>query len=323
MEREILNIALENVQKEVPFQFDYSPKGQFDGELTLFNNQQQYHFFIEVKKEVRQYIVAQLEAHKGMDSDVLLVAKRIPSKVKIALRERKMPYIEANGNVYIEKGHLFLLVDTHKPINHTNEKGNRAFTKTGLKVLFHFLLKPELVNKTQREIAEYTGVGLGNIPQVLDGLKATGYLLPLNKKEYTWQKRKELLFRWIEDYETILKPGLKKKTYQMRVDWKDIQLNEGIAAWGGEPGADLITHYLRPEKFILYTNEDQANLIRNYKLKPKKDGDLEVVEMFWNQNLNTQTAPSIIVYAELLIGGGKRNKETAAMIFNEQIKSII
>ena len=45
--------------------------------------------------------------------------------------------------------------------------------------------------------------------------------------------------------------------------------------------------------------------------------------MFWNQNLNTQIAPSVIVYAELLIGGGKRNKETAEMIFNEQIKPIL
>ena len=106
----------------------------------------------------------------------------------------------------------------------------------------------------------------------------------------------------------------------MRKKWQEITLNDGIAAWGGEPAADLLTNYLRPEKFILYTNEDQPNLIRNYNLQPKKGGDLEVIEMFWNENLNQQTAPPIIVYADLMMEGGKRNKETAEMIYNEHIQ---
>ncbi len=320
MRDDIINIALENIRKELPFQFHYTPNTHLDGTITINTDQKQYHFFIAIKKEVQHYVVIQLDELKRKYTDVLLIAERIPDKVKIDLRGRKIPYIEANGNVYIEKDNIFLLMDTHKPLHLTKEKGNRAFTKTGLKVLFHFLLKPELVNRTQREIAEYTGVALGNIPQVLEGLKTTGYILPVNKKEYIWENRKELLFRWIENYQTILKPALKKKTYQMGLNWKEIQLNEGIATWGGEPAADILTNYLRPEKYILYTNEGQATLIKNYKLQPKKEGDLEVIEMFWNKEINTKTAPPIIVYAELLIKGGKRNKETAEMIFNEYIQ---
>lgn len=106
----------------------------------------------------------------------------------------------------------------------------------------------------------------------------------------------------------------------MRSEWQNIRLNAGNAVWGGEAAADLLTNYLRPEKFIIYSNEDQADLIRNYGLQPKKEGELEVIEMFWNTGLNQKTAPPIIVYADLMIEGGKRNTETAEMIYNEQIE---
>ncbi|MGJ3236596.1 type IV toxin-antitoxin system AbiEi family antitoxin [Marivirga sp.] len=320
MENEIIHIAVENVQKQLPIQLLYKKKGQYDGVLIVQYNQLKFDFYVKLKREVRQYVIGELEDIQQNYKGVVLIAERIPAKVKVALRERKLAYIEANGNMYIEKDNIFLLIDANKPLQLAKDKGNRAFTKTGLKVLFHLLIKPELINKTQREIAEYTQVGLGNIPQVIEGLKETGYLLRLNKKEYAWENRKDLFFRWIEGYQTTLKPTLKKRRYQMRKNWQEITLNDGIAVWGGEPAGDLLTNYLRPEKFILFTNEDQANLIRNYNLQPKKDGDLEVIEMFWNQDLNQKTAPPIIVYADLMMEGGKRNEETAEMIYNEQIQ---
>lgn len=320
MENEIIHIAVENVQKQLPIQLLYKKTGQYDGALTVQYNQFNFDFYLKLKREVRKYVVDELEDIQQPYMGVILIAERIPAKVKVALRERKLAYIEANGNMYIEKDNIFLLIDANKPLQLAKEKGNRAFTKTGLKVLFHLLIKPELINKTQREIAEYTGVGLGNIPQVIEGLKTTGYLLPQNRKEYTWENRKDLFFRWIEGYQTTLKPTLKKRRYQMRKNWQEITLNDGIAVWGGEPAGDLLTNYIRPEKFILFTNEDQANLIRNYNLQPKKDGDLEVIEMYWNRDLNQKTAPPIIVYADLMMEGGKRNKETAEIIYNEQIQ---
>jgi len=62
-------------------------------------------------------------------------------------------YLEGNGNAYINYNDRFLYIDTNKSLKTKEDKGNRAFTKTGLKVIFHFLLQPQLINKTQREIA--------------------------------------------------------------------------------------------------------------------------------------------------------------------------
>ena len=176
------------------------------------------------------------------------------------------------------------------------------------------------MNKTQREIAEITGVALGNIPQVIDGLKETTYLLRLNNKEYVWENRRELLNRWIDKYATVLRPKLKKSNYTLKGNWKELKLNNEFTVWGGEPAADLLTNHLRPGKLILYTKEDKLNLMKNYHLIPKEGGDIEVLEMFWENANDKETAPPLLVYADLILEGGKRNNETAQIIFNDYIE---
>lgn len=82
---------------------------------------------------------------------------------------------------------MYLFVDTQKAIDTEKGQSNRAFTKTGLKVLFYLLQNRENINLTQREIAKNTEVALGNIPLIVKGLQESGYLIPLNKREYVWK----------------------------------------------------------------------------------------------------------------------------------------
>ena len=89
--------------------------------------------------------------------------------------------------------------------------------------------------------------------------------------------------------------------------------------WGGEAAADMLTNHLRPEKFLIYTKENRMDLIKNYRLMPDKNGEVEVLDMFWNKTEGL-TAPPIVVYADLMLEGGKRNKETAVKIYNEYIE---
>ena len=161
---------------------------------------------------------------------------------------------------------------------------------------------------------------LGNIPLVLEGLKETGHLIPLNKKEYLWENRQELLQRWVENYTTTLKPRLHKGRHRLTLPWQEIRLDNTQTVWGGEPAADILTRHLRPEKYILYTQETTDQLMKNYRLIPHKEGELEVLERFWPQNQGEATAPSLIIYADLLAEGGKRNLETAQIVYNEHIQ---
>ena len=52
---------------------------------------------------------------------------------------------------------------------------------------------------------------------------------------------------------------------------------------------------------------------------PDKNGEIEVLDLFWKQE-DGKTAPPLLVYVDLMLEGGKRNKETAEKIYNEYIK---
>lgn len=320
MEKELIDIAIENLNNQPNILAEWLDNRELDGTLRIVINKKEYCYNIEVKKELRQYQITRINEIKERIDNLIIIAEQIYPKVKEQLKELKIPYLETNGNFFFQTEECFCLIDTKKKAPIRKEKANRAFTKTGLKVVFHLLNNPELINKKQREIANAAGVALGNIPQVINGLKETGYLLNIRKGVYVWEKKEELINRWINNYATELRPKLIIGNYTIKGNWQDINLNENKTVWGGEPAADILTQYLRPEKFLIYTKERKLNLIKEYKLIPKENGELEVLEMFWDNTKNAMFAPPLLVYAELILTGGKRNVETAELIYNDYIK---
>lgn len=320
MKDEMLHIALDNLRKTTGMDFRFKDAKPLDGILEIEVNDRNIYCTIEVKQEIRPHQVQQLEHNDKRYDNFMIIANCIFPKVKEEFRAKGIAYMETNGNIFLKKENIFLFIDTQKPITQTKEKGNRAFTKTGLKVLLHLLQNKNDINLPQRELAKATNVGLGNIPQIIDGLKETGYLLQLNNKTYVWENREELLDRWVVEFETVLKPKIRKERFDFQGNWKELAFKNDLTVWGGEPAADILTNHLRPEKLIIYTKENRLNLMKNYRLIPKADGQIEVFDMFWQQDINQTTAPEVMVYAELLLEGGKRNNETAEIIFNEYIK---
>lgn len=319
MKQEIIHLALDNLGKIIGIQANWKDSSLLDGVLTLTIDGQLHHYCVSIKQEVRTHNLQEIEAWHRRDEHFLLIATRLSQKIKEELRAKGIPYLEANGNIYLKKEGLFLFVDTQSPLNIERSTGNRAFTKTGLKVLFYLLQHKEAINLTQRELADTTGVALGNIPQIINGLKDTGYLIPLNKGTYVWENRKALLEKWISDYATLLRPSLIKERYSLMGQWQEILFVGGKTVWGGEPGADILTNHLRPEKFLVYTRENRMELIKKYRFKPDQNGEVEVLEMFWKPN-EDPIAPPILVYADLMQEGGKRNRETAEKIYHEYIQ---
>lgn len=318
MERDIVYKAIEELKQSTDIQAEFYENGVLDGTLEIIFNTEKHKFIVEIKQELRKYQLQQIEKHFDKHDNFLIIAYRIFPKIKEKLRKKGIPYIEANGNIFLKKEDLFLFIDTQKPLKAEKTKGNRAFTKTGLKVLFYLLRHKEAINLPQREIAHLTNVALGNIPQIINGLKETGFLIPLNNRSYVWENRKGLLERWIAEYETVLRPKLVKGQYSLKENWNELKLSSNTV-WGGEPAADLLTNHLRPEKLILYTNENRMDLIKNYKLMPDKNGEVLVLDKFW-ENTTENTAPELLVYADLVLEGGKRNKETAEKIYREYIE---
>lgn len=320
MEQEILNTAFENLRNTAGIKARRVKNTPLDGTICLEIDNQEIQFVIEIKRELRQHQLQQIELYHKDNQNLLVIAENIFPKIKNQFRKLGIAYLEANGNIFIKTNQKFVFIDTNKKKAIRKEKSNRAFTKTGLKVLFQFLMNPKLINEPHRKIAKEANVGLGNIPLVIDGLKETGYLIALDGKNYVWNNKIDLLDRWINEYATELRPKTVIGRYKIPEQWKKLNLNNEITVWGGEPAADILTEYIRPEKLLLHTKENQINLIKNYRIIPDKEGDMEVLEMFWPKNKNETTAPPILVYAELMIQGGKRNEEVAKLIFNEFIE---
>ncbi len=328
---DILHLALTNLQENTEIEGVWQPDGQLDGRVELRVLAKEWCFNVEARKELRAHQVRQIQEASERFAPYILVAHRLFPKIKEALRQLGIAYLEGNGNIYIKDENIWLWIDANKPLKVSAAKGNRAFTKTGLKVLFHLLLDKALINAPQREIARRAGVALGNIPQVIEGLLETGHLVRLDKNNYAFTDRKALLERWMTGYADTLKPSLALGRYRWAEqgqteaeDWKQLPLDYEQAQWGGEAAGELLTQYLRAEELTLYTSESRKALMTKYRLLPDEQGAIQVFRRFWEAVGNAQpTAPPLLVYADLMNTQDKRCQETAEIIFKEYVQAIL
>ena len=329
-DKEIVQYALTNLKKTGEIEakwFDNAPNDVLDGTINLTLKNRTIKFGIEIRKELRNIHLPKLEVIAKDHHPFIVVAQNIFPKIKQELRKRNIAYLEANGNIYLNEKGIFLWLDANDPIAIRHKITNRAFTRTGLKVVYQFLLDDTWVNKTYREIAEQTGTGIGNITNIFNGLKDEGFLIQLTKDTYMIEDKKKLLEKWIMAYEKQLKPNLVIGTYRF-VDndnffnWKGIQLKQGETLWGGEPAGDIYTNYLRPEELTLYTAEPRNELMKSYRLVPDERGNVKIYEKFWKGNAEENNAVNpLLAYADLMMKGDRRCTETAEKIYDEHLQN--
>ena len=254
----------------------------------------------------------------------LLIGGQIFPNIKEKLQDKGINWIDGAGNMYIRTEDHFLFVD-HNETFHVKTERDRAFTKTGLKVVFLFLLDEDWIQKTYREIAKAADVALGTIGYVINGLKKRNYLVKKDKKIYQLVRKDELIDEWIAAYETELKPKLHKGNFafideEQATDWKNIELDDQTV-WGGEAGADLLTGMLRPQDLTLYTTHAKGNIMKKFRLKPAPDGMVKVYKPFWNINEVKETAPPLAIYADLILTSDERNFKIAEKVLSKYLNS--
>ncbi len=329
---EIIQTAVDNINNTGILQakwFGTNENKGLDGQLELLWQDNHIIFNTEIKRELRNAQLPQLEDMAKANPPFLIMAQRIFPKIKEALREHKIAYLEANGNLFLDQANLLLWIDGNDPIPIKSTKTNRAFTKTGLKVVYQFLLDRDWVNRPYREIAAHTGTGIGTITNVFSGLEQEGFLIKLTKNEHLLRNVQNLLEKWILAYEKQMKPNLFIGDFRFlnpddSFQWRDIELKPGRTFWGGEPAGDIYTNYLRPEELTLYSNEQPTELMRNYRLVPEKNGPIKVYEKFWEEETPIPNAVHpVLAYADLIIKGDRRCRETANKIYDEYLQDQI
>ena len=327
MEQAILEKALQNLPPEIGHKTEweaYIPEHNFvvDARVTFNPNKQKPIVRnAEIKKEIRKHHIPQLKELQDKVGPLMLVAERLYPIIKKLLNEAGIDWIDVAGNIHLEEGETLIWIDHHTttPIQ---QKKNRAFTKTGLKVVFLFLHDEAWLNKTYREIAEAADVALGNIKHVLDGLKEHDFVYAKNKNVLMLKNRDKLLDHWITAFGDELKPRIQKGRYnfinkETEQNWRNLPLCEQDQ-WGGEPAADLLTNDLKPVEYILYTKKNRAELMKELKLLPDENGKVKIRVPYWTIEDNLPNiAPRLVVYTDLMITGDPRNIKIAKEIYEE------
>jgi hypothetical protein len=323
-DNKLVHIALENLQNNVGIAGKWNENGlrELDGKITFMIDKHQLKFNAKIKQELRNHqLPGILEGAKLYDS-LILVANRLFPKIKEELRNNRIAYLEVNGNIFLNQQGIMIWVDAQQPLKEKKETGNRAFTKTGLKVIFHFLLDEDDINLPYREIAKRTETALGNINYIINGLKETGFVIKLNKDQYKLINKKSLLERWLTGYAEKLKPGLHIGNFRFVkhedfLDWKALPVRDGKTFWGGEAAGSLLTTYLKPAELTLYTTETRNELIKHYRLIPDEKGNVKAFKKFWQNGTTGNIVPPLLAYADLMITGDRRCLETAQKIYDE------
>ena len=296
-----------------------------EGKIRLIIDNQHIRWNVVVKNELRNYQLEQIQDLAFRHKPLMIIARRIFPKIKNHLREYEIAYLEGNGNIFLKKGKTYIFIDANKPLEPEKALTYKVFTTTGLRLIFEILQDKALVNQPYRLLAEKAQIGLGNVNNIMNGLKDQGYLIKLKKDELKLMRKKELYEKWIDLYPEKLKPGLKIGTFRFLRDddfknWKTIDLIRGKIWWGGEPAGDLLTNYLRPEILTIYTKENRNELIRHLRIVPDENGYIEIYHTFWDtDDTTTLYVPTWLVYADLMNTGDRRCIETAKKLYDEQL----
>ncbi len=332
MEEKIVYTALENLRKHTGIEGWYyvNFKDYLDGEVRLLFNNGEERFTIEVKREIRTHQLEQIRQLAVRYKDLLLIADIIFPKIKEELRKMGVGYLDAAGNIFVQTDKNHVWIEGHKIEKTEAIKVNRAFTATGLKAVYLFLIDENMVNQPQRTIANEAGIALGNINYVINGLKEHGFLIEKGRKQFQIINKKQLLERWMEAFEEKLKPTLHIGNFRFTKsndenNWKEITLKPNETYWGGEPAGKIITNYLVPEIFTLFTDETRNNLIKNYRLVPENTGNIKAYKKFWKgqATFNETVVHPLLAYADLMNTGNSRCMETAKMIYDRYFKENI
>jgi len=301
---------------------------EIDGTLMINYKGNKQKFYVELKKELRNFQLDKIFKLKEQYKPLLVIAENLFPDIKDILCDHGIGFIDLKGNINIETEKFLIKIEGNKQKRIQLEKYGRAFTKAGLKVILLFLLDEKKINNTYREIAKDAGIAIGNVKLILEGLIEGGYALRKNEKELKLVNKKELLQKWVTAYNEKLKPSLLLGNFRFLNqkdfnNWKNLNIDYTKTIWGGEAAGNIFTGYLIPEILTLYTDEKKLDIVKNYRLIPDIEGNIKVFQKFWHLKDNMNLIPYLIAYADLIATNDRRCIETAQKIYDQYLTNTI
>lgn len=291
-----------------------------DAAIRLFRGGKQWRFDVEVKGWVSATTPGLLAHKYPANKKWILLTRQMQPAMAEQMRGLHIQYMDTAGNAYIDTKDFLVFVKGQKAAEprRTTLIG-RPFKPAGMQVIFALLCNPGLEQKPYREIARVTKTALGTIDWTMKDLRLIGHLLEMGKAGRRIVKRESLFDKWVAAYPQQLRPKqlIGRFVAQDPDWWRNADLLDFNALWGGETAAAIETGYLKPEIVTVYLEEQLNELILHFKLKRDPQGTIEIFKQFWHFQLEEQkglTVPLPLIYADLLATGEDRNVETANVL---------
>lgn len=330
---EILEKAIETFKQSFSISVSTSKKIGENSETNIEivfdinNNNFAKKYLLEINKPT-EAVIGQLVLKKNQFTNkTLFVTDYISPKTADKLRDLDISFLDSSGNAFFNEPEFYVFISSRvKEKISFNNKRNLIFQTSGLRLLFVLLSIPDSENKTYRELAGLSGISLGSVNAILSNLQREFYLIKKNDKRLLVRKD-ELLKRWVQVYAEILRPNLRKSFFQPNEkDWQNkVNLTNINALWGGEMAGKNLTDFLKPAKFTIYT-DDYSETVKHLQKKGLRrdyNGQVEVLEVFWNFTNDSINVPPLLIYADLVASADSRNLEVAKMIYDEHLARLV
>lgn len=302
-----------------------------DALVEIQTPEQAEKFAVEIKNVDRFETLNQLRAlwPRQAKPPLLVVAPYITPQMAERCREIELYFADTAGNVYLRGPGLHLYVTgRRRPPDLTMAEGGRTTNPTGLRVVFALLCHPGLLHATYREIAAAARVALGTIGPVMRDLEVRKHITPTAEGARAPRRRfldaRRLVEEWVALYPAVLRPKLNIRRFKAQEPhWTNgINLQPYHAYWGGEVAANRMLHLLVPDAAIIYAKQTPKQLIAEHKLRADINGNVEILDVFWNLPVPTpgDLVPPILAYADLTATTDGRNLEAARMIYEQYIE---
>lgn len=327
---EILQNALKAFQKVTGLTADVRPASIRNADIRIRFRDTERHYPVLVKKEgllTRAAAALTVQNLKHLPQKSVLIAEYVPPGLADLLRETDTPFLDTAGNAYLNDPPVFVFIKGNKPETIPRAYGqSRAFRTAGLKIIFALLCRPGLETAPFREIARAAAVSLGSAGAVMRELKQAGFLIDRGKHGRCLIRKENLLNRWITAYPEVLRPKQETGRYSTgdHTPWDTFDLLSFGAGWGGEPGAALMTGYLKPQILTIYAKQDIGKLLLKNKIRRYPRGNIEILKAFWNFEdprgpLSQPLVHPLLIYADLIAAADPRTAETAKIIYEQTI----
>jgi len=335
----IVNQLARDTDLSLSYQDLEQPVGhaRIDGVLDL---SQQSSLWVEVKRSLRKsqlpevlgqiQHLQQLASASGDRKDFVLMTSYLSKPQRAYLRAGGVYYADLAGNAYLKLNGNLIWIEGKGKTDLPTIQQDAPFTPTAMRLIFAYLLQPELVEQTYRMQAEQSGVAKSTIGDQIRKLVDAGYLASAGSKHH-WVNLSQLAKDWLQAYPKVLKPTLyllrvkfaKKEHYQR---WQEIWEGNLELQWGGEAGGALLTSMLRPGKLTLYSRMPAKEVMKTLRVIPDPEGPLDILQAFWPKKLASgshhQHVPPLLIFADLMQSQDLRNLQIARIIHEQYFKDL-